>query len=305
VTAPTVSVLLTSYNRERYIAESIESVLSQTFEDFELVISDNRSTDGTMDIVRRYERRDPRVRVSVNESNIGQFGNRRKAADLARGRFLKYHDSDDVMYRHCLAAMVGPLEAEPRAGFALSGSHHWPGGPCPLLLTPRLAYEREFLGSGLFHLGPSGALFRAEVFRDLGGFPDAGVASDYLFWLRACARVPVLLVPADLFHYRVHPGQEMASDEAEAQYARAMAAAWAALHSPACPLAPSVRAQAFRNFVFTTVRGAYRHLKQGRVRAAADILRYAGPRPSDYLRYLRPPRRTASAGTPALHEARS
>jgi glycosyltransferase involved in cell wall biosynthesis len=95
--APAVSVLLTSYNRERYIAEAIESVLCQSFEDFELVISDNRSTDRTLEIVQDYAKRDPRIRVSLNESNIGQFGNRRKAASLARGRFLKYHDSDDVM----------------------------------------------------------------------------------------------------------------------------------------------------------------------------------------------------------------
>ncbi len=115
------------------------------------------------------------------------------------------------MYRHCLAVMVEALDAEPRAGFALSGSRDWPGGKCPMLLTPRLAYEREFLGSGLFHLGPASAMFRADVFRELGGFPMAGVASDYLFWLEACAKVNVLLVPGDLFYYRVHAGQEISS----------------------------------------------------------------------------------------------
>ena len=55
-TAPTVSVLLTAYNRERYIASSIESVLAQTFGDFELLITDNCSTDGTLEIARSYER---------------------------------------------------------------------------------------------------------------------------------------------------------------------------------------------------------------------------------------------------------
>ena len=93
--------------------------------------------------------------------------NRNEAASLARGEYLKYHDSDDVMYRHCLAVMVEALDAEPRAGFALSGSRDWPGGKCPMLLTPRLAYEREFLGTGLFHVGPACAMFRD------GGVPAA------------------------------------------------------------------------------------------------------------------------------------
>ena len=107
--------------------------------------------------------------------------------------------------------MVEPLEAEPRAAFALSGPRSWPGGPCPMLLTPRLAYEREFLGSGLFQQGPASALFRAEAFRALGGFPEINYAGDYLFWLHACTTVNVLLVPGDLFYYRIHPGQEIAN----------------------------------------------------------------------------------------------
>jgi hypothetical protein len=295
---PIVSVLVTSYNRERYVAESIESVLCQTFGDFELIVSDNCSTDATLDIVHALARRDARVRVSVNETNIGQFGNRRKVASLARGRFLKYHDSDDLMYRHCLAAMVEPLAAEPRAAFALSGSHHWPGGPCPMLLTPTLAYEREYLGSGLFQLGPSSAIFRTDAFHELGGFPESGVASDYLFWIRACARVNVLLVPCDLFYYRTHPDQEFANPQNDVEYARAMSAAWAMLNSAACPLNGAAREQAKRNFVFTSARGAYRSLKEHRPGSAAAIFRYAGPDVLDWARYLRPPSRNPNAGTP-------
>src|SRR5207244_11496911 len=165
---PLVSVLLTSYNREAFIAESIESVLAQTLTDFELIVSDDQSRDGTVAIARDCARRDPRIRVEVNETNLGDYGNRRQAATRARGRFLKYHDSDDVMYRHCLATMVEPLEAEPRAAFALSGPRGWPGGPCPMLLTPRLAYERGFLGSGLFQQGPASAVFRSDAFRAVG-----------------------------------------------------------------------------------------------------------------------------------------
>ena len=301
-TTPKVSVLLTAYNREDYIAESIESVLAQSLTDFELIVCDDRSTDGTAGIVGDYARRDPRIRFSINERNIGDYGNRRHTASLARGRFLKYHDSDDVMYPHCLAAMADPLEAEPRAAFALSGSRYWPGGPCPMLLTPRLAYEREFLGSGLFQQGPASALFRAEAFHALGGFPEITYAGDYLFWLRACTTVNVLLVSGDLFYYRVHAGQEFAKAASIEAYARSAAEAWRMLNSPDCPLTGDALEQGKRNFVFSQTRAIYRQLKAGRVAAADVTARHLGLSPGDYLSYLRPPRRHDAAGTPRAGE---
>jgi glycosyltransferase involved in cell wall biosynthesis len=297
--APLISVLLTSYNRERYLAESIESVLAQTHRDFELIITDNCSIDRSAEIAREYARQDDRIRLTVNERNLGQFQNRRVAASLARGRYLKYHDSDDVMYRHCLAVMIEALDAEPRAGFALSGSRDWPGGRCPMLLTPRLAYEREFLGTGLFHGGPSCALFRTEVFHRLGGFPESGVASDYLFWIRACATENVLLVSGDLFYYRVHPNQELANSDNLLQYAKARAAAWKMLNSSECPLDPAVLDRAKSNFLWAATRDAYRQFKKGHFSAAATIVRFLGLDVADWVRYLRPPNRNPSAGTPA------
>ena len=293
-----ISVLLTSYNRERYIAESIESVLAQTRGDFELIVTDNCSTDRSAAIAREYAKQDDRVRVFVNPTNVGQFQNRRVAASLARGEYLKYHDSDDVMYRHCLAVMVEALDAEPRAGFALSGSRDWPGGKCPMLLTPRLAYEREFMGTGLFQAGPACAMFRTDVYRRLGGFPDSGVASDYLFWIHACATENVLLVPGDLFYYRVHPNQEYANSDNLVQYAKARAAAWNMLNSSQCPLDPALLDRAKSNFLWAATRDAYRQFKRGQFGAAAAIVRLLGLDIGDWVRYLRPPNRNPNAGTP-------
>jgi hypothetical protein len=296
--SPLISVLVTSYNREDYIAEAIDSVLAQSVTDFELIVSDDCSTDGTVAIVNDYARRDSRIRLSVNERNLGDYANRGQAASLARGRFLKYHDSDDVMYRHCLQTMLEPLEQEPRAAFALSAAVAWPGGACPMLLTPRLAYEREFLGHGLFQQGPASALFRADAFRALGGFPPIAHAGDYLFWLHACTKVNVLLVPADLFYYRMHPGQEIAKPSNVEAFGRAAAETWRMLNSPECPLTGATLEIGKRNFVFTQGRGIYRSLKRGQFAAAATTARLIGLGPRDWITYLRPPRRSASAGTP-------
>jgi len=295
---PAVSVLVTAYNRENFLRDSLESVLAQTFTDFEVVVSDDQSRDATVEIAHEYARRDCRVRVSVNPKNLGDYGNRRQALSLARGRFVKYHDSDDVMYPHCLAVMVGALDHVPSAAFALSASHAWPGGPCPMLLTPRLAYEREFLGGGLFQLGPAAALFRTEAIRELGGFDDVPHSADYLFWIRACARVNVLLVPGDLFHYRVHPHQEAAKPANDLAFARASGTAWRMLNSSECPLTGEALDIAKRNFAWVQARGVYRHLKRRRLQSALAILEHAGLTPADWARYLRRPHRSPSAGTP-------
>ena len=258
-----------------------------------------RVSDRTLDIVRSYASTDSRIRISVNERNLGDYRNRNRAASLARGRFLKYHDSDDVMYPHCLAAMAAPLDAEPRAALAMSANHHWIGGPCPMLLTPRLAFEREYLGSGLFQLGPAAAMFRTEAFQALGGFPDAGVASDFLFWLHACLTVNVLLVPGDLFYYRIHAAQELSNPRNAEQYARARGEAWKVLNGGSCPLDPADLDRAKRNFVWTGVRDAYRKARQGQWRDAAGVVRFMGLDAGEWIRYLRLPHRFPSAGTPA------
>jgi glycosyltransferase involved in cell wall biosynthesis len=298
MSAPSVSVLLTTYNRERFVAAAIESVLAQTYDDFELVIVDDGSSDRTVEIARSYERLDRRVGVVVNEQNLGDYANRNRAAQLARGPLLKFHDSDDLMYPHCLATMVRMLEAEPRAGFGLSGGSRWSGGPCPMLLTPRMAYQREFFGEGLFFCGPAGAIFRTEVFRALGGFVDHGVASDHLFWMRACKTTNVLLLPADLFWYRLHPAQEFQSAKGQREYARVPGLIWLALRDPDCPLTPDEREQAKRNRTFHLARRTMEDLRRGRYQFAWNRLRQSNISIGDWLRYLRRPKRDAFAGTP-------
>lgn len=298
VQAPLVSVLMTTFNRERYISAAIESVLAQTFDDFELVIVDDTSSDRTVSIAREYALRDRRIRVVVNDRNLGDYGNRNHAASLARGRFLKYHDSDDVMYPHCLATMTPPMLAEPRAGIALSTSGYWPGGPCPMLLTPRMSYQREFLGSGMFNGGPACALFRRDAFETLGGFGAFGAASDYVFWLTACARYPVLLLAGNLFWYRHHPGQELHGSRAARDYAQTPQYAWRAVNASDCPLDPTEREIAKRNLAFITARKIWRHLKRREWTLAALCFRSSGMTAREWVKYLRRQRRTWLIGTP-------
>jgi glycosyltransferase involved in cell wall biosynthesis len=294
--APTVSVLMPVFNRARYVRDAIESVLVQRFTDFELVVVDDGSTDDTRTVVRDYVARDARVRLEENGTNLGQFENRNRAVDHARGRYLKFHDSDDLMYPHCLETMVSLLDAEPRAGFALSTAWAWPGGPVPMLSTPRQSYEREFMGFGLFMCGPACGLYRREVFEALGGWPTEGVHSDTLFLMRALARYPVLLLPADLFWYRIHPGQELSSGRAAHDYARLPGAVWHMLASEDCPLDENQRRLARRAHAWSVAKHTWRDVRAGRYALAAYRLRHGGMSLGDWLRYFGRPNRSAAAG---------
>jgi hypothetical protein len=298
VKAPAVSVLMTAYNREAYIGDAIESVLNQRFADFELVIVDDCSADGTRAIAERYARGDPRVRVLRNDTNLGDYGNRNRASEQARAPLLKYHDSDDIMYPHCLEVMVSAMRGAPQAALGLSQGRQWPGGPCPMVLTPGLAYEREFLGHGVFQCGPGGAIIRKEAFEAAGRFRNVGIQSDYLLWLDLAARFPIVLLPADLFWYREHAQQGLSGSRAAFDYARLNGEVWRVLAGDGAPLSGRALELARRNQTFTVAKQLWRDIKRRRFGVAAYRVRHAGLTPLDWCRYLRPPRREAVAGTP-------
>src|SRR5580704_2775124 len=114
---PLISILMTAYNREKFIAEAIESVLASTFEDFELIIVDDCSIDSTIEIAKTYERNDARIKVYRNENNLGDYPNRNRAASYAKGKYLKYIDADDYIYPWGLQLLIEMMEKFPDAGW--------------------------------------------------------------------------------------------------------------------------------------------------------------------------------------------
>jgi glycosyltransferase involved in cell wall biosynthesis len=106
------------YNGENYLEEALEGLLSQTFTDFELLISDNASTDGTERICREHAARDARIRYFRRPTNVGVVANHNTLVALARGRFFKWVGHDDVYEPELLARCVAALEADPTAVLA-------------------------------------------------------------------------------------------------------------------------------------------------------------------------------------------
>lgn len=118
---PRVSIGLPVYNGEKYISESMDALLGQTFEDFELIISDNASTDSTGDICREYATRDSRVRYIRQPRNIGLSPNHNFVVDEARGEYFKWAAADDLYARDLLLSCVSALDEHPEVVLA----HSW------------------------------------------------------------------------------------------------------------------------------------------------------------------------------------
>ncbi|HMH33276.1 MAG TPA: glycosyltransferase family A protein [Puia sp.] len=214
---PLVSVLMTVYNREKYLAAAIQSVLDSSYVHFELIIVDDCSTDRSVAIANEYAEKDHRIRCFVNESNLGDYPNRNKAAGYAQGKYIKYVDADDTMYYYGLEVMVTFTEQFPEAGFGLGG---YPDDdrPCPFLLSPHDIYLDSFYKTNHFDRAPGSGLIKTAAFQAIGGFSGQRMVGDFEFWLRLSRYYSMVKLPADLHWNRLHHDQESKTDYARKNY---------------------------------------------------------------------------------------
>src|SRR5574337_302054 len=111
---PEVSICVPTYNGAAYLADCLDSALAQTFADFELLIVDDCSSDDTLAIATTYARRDPRVRIVVNDATLGLVGNWNRCVRLSRGRWIKFIFQDDLILSTCVARMLAVGNASRR-----------------------------------------------------------------------------------------------------------------------------------------------------------------------------------------------
>ena len=207
-----VSVLMTSYNRENYIAEAIESVLGSSYSNFELIIVDDGSKDRTVSIAESYRSKDKRVRVVINEKNLGDYPNRNNASTYASGEFILYVDSDDSIYPDSIDYCVTKMREFPTADM---GMVYVVGRLTqPVLLAPEEALHRHFFGTPYLLIGPGGTFLRRSFFEKTGKYPTRyGPANDMYFNLKAANNGTILLFPYEFLNYRRHEGQELNNEE--------------------------------------------------------------------------------------------
>ncbi len=284
-----VSVLVTVFNRARYLAACLDSILASSHGDFEIVVVDDTSSDGSVEIAEDYARRDSRIRFFRNEKNLGDYPNRMRAAELATGKYLKYVDSDDLIYPHSLGVMVQAMEKYPDACLGLSHSQPEDEEPYPWKLGSEAAWDKHFLGRGCLSCGPSGAIIHRERFFEAGGFRNWGVLNDSDMWYRMSAKWPVVLLPPGLVWWRRHEGQEFTRNGAAAVYLeRGFKLGMETLKSPDCPLNPARREQALLKLRQHHARRLWALGGRGHGAGAWWLYRRSGLSVGEFLSGLRP-----------------
>ncbi|MEO6327601.1 MAG: glycosyltransferase family A protein [Ginsengibacter sp.] len=205
---PLVSVLMTAWNREKYITEAIESVLASTYLNFELIIVDDFSEDETVSIAQTFAVKDVRILVHVNKENLGQFQNRNYAASLAKGEYIMYVDSDDTIAKDAIEHIVTHLTNHPGCNF---GMIYLGKDACePFVLSPEQAVYNHLFKKTILHIGPGGTILNRKFFTEIGGYPTSyGAAGDMYFNIKAASNTSIVFLPYNYLTYRKHQGQEL------------------------------------------------------------------------------------------------
>ncbi|MCL4552960.1 MAG: glycosyltransferase [Candidatus Marsarchaeota archaeon] len=203
--SPRVSVVMSVYNGEKYLAQAIESILDQTFRDYEFIIIDDGSTDGTGAILKQYQEKDDRIQV-CDQENKGLIAALNRGCRLAKGEFIARMDADDISLPERLAKQVRYLEAHPEVGvlgtwIEFIDERGIPRGEFHFHSSPILLGWSFLFGNCLAH---SSVFMRRTVVERLGFYnPSALHVEDYDLWTRAKSATLVANLAEVLIERRV------------------------------------------------------------------------------------------------------
>jgi glycosyltransferase involved in cell wall biosynthesis len=208
IESPKVTVVIPVYNREKYLAAAIDSILAQTFTDFGLLVIDDGSADGSVEIVRSY--RDPRIRLVCNETNLGVPKTRNRGIQLARGEYLAFLDSDDWAYPERLAKQVAFLDSHP--DYAAVGAWiAWMDeeGHSLRRVKRKPVSPDEIAAQRLFRQGieNSASMAQTAVLREYGHREEYDLSEDFDLWARIAAKHKLATLPEVLVRRRMHGGR--------------------------------------------------------------------------------------------------
>jgi len=213
---PKITVLLSVFNDEKYIGEAINSILDQTFADFELLIIDDCSTDGTVEVINSYK--DPRIRLIINEENIDITKSLNKGLKLARGKYIARHDSDDISSLNRLGKQLNFLESN--EDYATVGSYteiiDENSNHIRYLKCETSAEEIYYNLSYRNNLTSSSIMFLKEIIYDIGSYDESSSNSeDHEFWFRISRKYKIYVIPEYLIKYRIRVNQRLSKNYIE------------------------------------------------------------------------------------------
>lgn len=207
---PFVSVVMSVFNGERYLAEAVESILDQSFRDFEFIVIDDGSTDGSGRILDSYARRDARIRV-FRQANLGLVDALNRGCELAEGQYIARMDADDISVHDRLSWQVQFMEQHPEVG-VVGGAIQRIDASGKALEIKWYAPDDRNIKAALFRssseLAHPAVLLRKKVLLSAGGYRVAFVdAEDYDLWLRISECSQLANLDRVVLKYRVHPTQ--------------------------------------------------------------------------------------------------
>lgn len=205
---PTVTVLMPVYNGELYLREAIESILSQTFSDFEFLIIDDGSTDQSVSIINSYS--DKRIRLVSNEENCGLVETLNKGIQLAKGEYIARMDADDISFRKRLEKQVEFMELHPI--LAVCGTWYKKNIRGKIKIIQHLPLSNEEIRCVLFFNSPiahPSVMIRKSVINEHNMSYSSSFkhAEDYELWIKIIEIAQIANLPDALIYYRQHSEQ--------------------------------------------------------------------------------------------------
>ena len=249
-TAPTVSAITIFFNAETFIAEAIESVLSQTFSDWELILVDDGSTDKSTEIAQRYAQKYPQQILYCehpNRQNKGMSAARSLGISLAKGHYIAFLDADDIWLPKKLEHQVAILDSHPKASMVFNPSKRWYSWTGQVedsrrdwietvsdrtntLIEPPALFLASMLEQRVQSASTCSLLIRKEILEELGGFEQEfrGLYEDQVFLTKVYAQKPIYVTNACLDLYRQHPNScvALASNKKQQSTARLRFLTW-------------------------------------------------------------------------------
>lgn len=208
--SPAVTVLMSVYNGERYLSECIDSILNQSFTNFEFLIINDGSNDSTVKIINSYN--DPRIRLVHNKKNIGLTKSLNKGIKLVRGKYIARMDGDDISLPHRLETQLKCFDADPSLTLCagrmrvIDQNGHVTGGIYPAFSNELLCWHllcwHLLFGNQIAH---SCVMVKKEALKKLGGYAEwARRTQDYELWSRMSLEYKMIVIPNTLVYWRYH-----------------------------------------------------------------------------------------------------
>jgi glycosyltransferase involved in cell wall biosynthesis len=198
---PDITVVMSVYNGNQYLSEAINSILTQTYSNFEFIIIDDGSTDTSWALLKSYQ--DIRICLIRNERNLGLSKSLNIGLAEAKGNFIARMDSDDFCYPTRLEKQISYIKLHPEIGILGTSYENIDQEGQLLSVCQNPTNHNEILWSNMAIAHPT-VMMRYSVLKQIGGYQVDGPAQDYDLWMRASAITKLANLPEVLLKYRIH-----------------------------------------------------------------------------------------------------